>query len=76
MQRYNLLICFFVFVVIWSIWSVWTAYQPLLTTDQLSFLFLCLPVSALLLAFSFFDDEDDDDFGGGIMQPVLQRNKT
>ncbi len=76
MQRSNLTICFIAFVAIWSLWSVWTSIEPVLTLEQLGFLFLGLPISALLLAFSLFDDTDDDDFGGGIMQPLLQRTKN
>ncbi len=75
MNRSNLTISFVTFLVIWSFWLIWTALEPVLSSEQLAILFLFLPISALLLAFSFLDDKDDDDFGGGIMQPVMQFNK-
>mgnify|MGYP001234078744 CR=1 FL=1 len=67
----KLLICFLAFVALWSIWSIWTSLQPVLGGLQLSALFLFLPISLLLLAFSFFDDNDDDG-GGGTLQPIYQ----
>ncbi len=73
MQWSNLPRPFIAFLAIWTLWSIWTSFQPVLTSSQLATLFLFLPLSALLLAFSLFDDEDDDDFGGGIMQPILQK---
>ena len=75
MQRSNLTISFVAFVAIWSIWSIWSALEPVLNSAQLAVLFLFLPLSVLLLAFSFLDDEDDDDFRGGRMQPIFQRAK-
>ena len=69
----NLTFCFLAFVAIWSVWSIWASLQPVLGGLQLSVLFLFLPLSLLLLAFSFFDDnEDDDEGGGGTLQPVFQ----
>ncbi len=76
MQRINLGIAFIAFISIWSMWTIWTAFEPVLNSEQLSVLFIFLPFSALLLAFSLFDDEDDDDFGGGIMTPILQNSKN
>ena len=73
MQPSNRLISFWAFTAIWSVWLIWGALQPVLSTAQLAVVFLFLPLSLLLLAFSFFDDEDDDDQGGGILQPVLRR---
>ncbi len=75
MQRSKLTAYLLTFLGIWSIWGTWNALEPVLSSEQISLLFLFLPISALLLALSFFDDTDDDDFGGGVMQPILQRAK-
>tara|TARA_Y100001968_G_C19067072_1_gene576510 strand:+ start:175 stop:363 length:189 start_codon:yes stop_codon:yes gene_type:complete len=56
-------------MALWSIWSIWISLEPILGGLQLSVLFLFLPISLLLLAFSFFDD-DNDDGGGGNLQPI------
>ena len=76
MRPRNLTTSFIAFALIWAVWSIWISLEPVLSGAQIAALFLFLPLSALLLAFSFFDDEDDDDFGGGIMQPILQRAKS
>ena len=66
-----------IFMSIWATWSIWNGIQPLLSIYQLATLFLFLPFSVLLLAFSFIDDDkDDDDFGGGLMEPILIREKN
>ena len=76
MQKSNLTTYLSIFIGIWAIWSVWDAIEPLLNFYQLATLFLFVPLSALLLAFSFLEeDKDDDDFGDGLLQPILLRKK-
>jgi len=73
MQTSNLkkYICLFL-----TIWSLWDLIEPLTNVNQLTTLFIFLPVSALLLGFSFLeDDNDDNDFGGGIMRPITVSNR-
>ena len=68
MQTSNLKKYIFLFLIIWSIWDF---IEPLTSVYKLTTLFIFLPVSALLLGFSFLeDDNDDNDFGGGIMRPI------
>ena len=73
MQTSNLKKYIFLFLIIWSIWDF---IEPLASVNQLTSLFIFLPVSALLLGFSFLeDDNDDNDFGGGIMRPITVSNR-
>ena len=74
MEKSNLKKYIFLFLTIWSIWSIWNAFEPLISIDQLTVLFIFLPISALLLGFCFLEgDNDDNDFGGGIMKPIMVR---
>ena len=76
MQTSNLKKYICLFLTIWSIWSLWGLIEPLTNVNQLTTLFIFLPVSALLLGFSFLeDDNDDNDFGGGIMRPITVSNR-
>ena len=72
MHRSNLSRYLAIFIAIWSTWSIWNSIQPLLTIFQLTTVFLFLPISALLIAFSFLDDDkDDDDSDGGLLEPII-----
>ncbi len=71
MQKSNLSIAFVTFVIIWTVWFVWSGLNPSLGSAQLALLFAILPISLLLIAFSFTDSGKDDDNGdGGTLEPI------
>ena len=60
---------FILFLIV--LWSAWNLTQPLNNFLMVTYMFLLLPVSTLLIGLTFLqEDKDDNDFGGGIMIPI------
>ena len=76
MPTFSFTLTFIAFAAIWSVWSIWTAVQPILSIHQMAMLFPLLPISAVLVAFSFIQNKDDDDGEGGNFQPILQKVRS
>ena len=75
-MRYSNIALIRLMLISTALWSIWNAIEPVHSIGQIAYTVLFLPLSTLLLGLTFLqEDKDDDDFGGGIMIPIIIKDK-